>query len=438
MMDHVKQTEVLRDAEDGRGGALASGAPQQAVSRPGRRKPRARRWAIAGVALAAAGGVAAWGIWERQSAVADLGQTAGAASIPKVALVSPQHGPTSRSLTLPGQTQAWYQAPIYAQVTGYVTKWDKDYGAAVKKGDVLATIETPDLDQELQQARAELEVARSKAALARVTAQRWQKLSGTQAVSQETVDVNVADAKSAQASVQAAQFNVARFEAQEAFKLVVSPFDGVVTSRSTDIGSFVNAAGGTAQQKGRTQELFTVADVHEIRVFVSVPQDYSASIKPGLTASITLPQFPDRIFKANFITSAKSFDANARTVLTELTIPNPDGEVWPGAYAEVRFEVPTDPRILIIPEQSLLFRAQGLQVALVGPDNKVHLQNIKIGLNLGGTVQVVDGLKPTDRLIDNPSDGLLEGQQVDVVQPSAQAPDDASVASNGSAQPAGK
>jgi len=269
-----------------------------------------------------------------------------------------------------------------------------------------------------------------------VRAQRWQKLAGTQAVSQEAVDVNVADARSAQAAVQAAQFNVARFEAQETFKQVVSPFDGVVTSRSTDIGAFVNAAGGTAQQKGGTQELFTVADVHEIRVFVSVPQDYSASIKPGLTASITLPQFPGRIFKANFITSAKSFDSNARTVLTELTIPNPDGEIWPGAYADVRFEVPTDPRILIIPEQSLLFRAQGLQVALVGPDNRVHLQDIKIGLNLGGTVQVVDGLKPSDRLIDNPSDGLLEGQQVDVVQPAAQAPDAASVASDGSAQPA--
>ena len=334
--------------------------------------------------------------------------------------MSPQHGPAIRSLTMPGQTQAWYQAPIYAQVTGYVTKWDKDYGAAVKKGDVLATIETPDLDQELQQARAELDVAKSKAALTRVTAQRWQKLAGTQAVSQEAVDVNVADARSAQAAVQAVQFNVARFEAQETFKQVVSPFDGVVTSRSTDIGAFVNAAGGTAQQKGGTQELFTVADVHEIRVFVSVPQDYSASIKPGLTTSITLPQFPGRVFKANFVTSAKSFDANARTVLTGLTIPNPDGEIWPGAYADVRFEVPTDPRILIIPEQSLLFRAQGLQVALVGPDNKVHLQDIKIGLNLGGTVQVVDGLKPSDRLIDNPSDGLLEGQQVGVVQTPAQ------------------
>jgi len=284
-----------------------------------------------------------------------------------------------------------------------------------KKGDLLATISTPDLDQQLQQAQAQLDVAKTRFTLATVTARRWQKLSGTQAVSQETVDVNLADAKAQQASVRAAQFNVARYEAQEAFKNVVAPFDGVVTARDTDVGNFVNATGGNSDRRGQTQ-LFTVSDIHEIRIFVAVPQDYSGYINPGLSASMTLPQFPDRTFDAKVLTVAKAFNPDARTVVTELTVPNQKQEIWPGSFAEVKFTIPTDPNILIIPEQSLLFRSAGLQVALVDKDNKVHLQDIKLGLNLGQTVQVTQGLKPSDRLIANPSDGLLEGETVDVVK----------------------
>ncbi len=387
------------------------------------RKRRGRGWLLAGVALLAAGGIAAWGIVGRADTVSALTQRADDESVPKVTLVSPQHGPSIRTVTLPGQTQAWYQAPIFAQVTGYVQAWYKDYGADVRKGELLATIATPNLDQELEQARAQLQVVKGKYALAQVTAARWQKLAGTQAVSQQTVDVNNADARAAQAEVQAAQFNVGRFESQESFKQVVAPFDGVVTSRNTDTGNFVNAAGGNAGQQGGTQELFSVADVHQIRVFVSVPQDYAGYIKPGLTASMTMPQFPDRTFKVDVTTTAKSFNSASRTVVTELTLPNPKEEIWPGAYADVRFQIPTDPNILIVPEQALLFRAQGLQVALV-QDGKVHLQNIKLGLNLGETVQVMQGLKPTDQLIANPSDGLLEGQAVDVVQVPPQNSDD--------------
>ena len=384
---------------------------------------RRRGWLLAGAALAAACGVAAWGIIGRANTVSALTERADDESVPKVTLVSPQHGPSTRTVTLPGQTQAWYQAPIFAQVTGYVQAWYKDYGADVRKGELLATIATPDLDQELEQARAQLQVLKGKYGLAQVTAARWQKLAGTQAVSQQTVDVNNADAKAAQAEVQAAQFNVGRFEAREAFKQVVAPFDGVVTSRNTDTGNFVNAAGGNAGQQGNTRELFSVADVHRIRVFVSVPQDYAGYIKPGLAATMTMPQFPDRTFKVDVTTTAKSFNSISRTVLTELTLPNPKEEIWPGAYADVRFDIPTDPNILIVPEQALLFRAQGLQVALV-QGGKVHLQGIKLGLNLGETVQVMQGLKPTDQLIANPSDGLLEGQAVDVVQVPAQNSDD--------------
>lgn len=374
-----------------------------------------RRWLLGLAALVVAAGVAVWGIFERQTTLAKLKATADTEAVPKVTLVSPQHGPASRPLTLPGELRAWYAAPIYAQVAGYVEMWYKDYGAPVRKGELLATIATPDLDQEVQQARARLQVAQTRAALARVTAARWQKLAGTQAVSQETVDVNNAGARAAEAEVQAAQSALGRYEAKEAFKRVVAPFDGVVTARETDIGAYVNGTGGTAGPEGKSQELFTVSDIHEMRVFVSVPQDYSKDIRTGLQAAMTLPQFPGQTFDLTVTTTAMSFDSNTRTVVTELTLPNPRQELWPGAFVQVRFKVPSDPNILVIPEQSMLFRAQGPQVALVGADNKVHLQSIKLGLNLGSTLQVMQGLKPEDRLIANPSQGLLEGQAVQVV-----------------------
>ncbi len=396
----------------------AARLPSPAV--PDAKRRHSLRWLLAAIVLVVFGGLAAWGIVDRGTTVDDLKITADDASVPKVTLVSPQPGPTSRTLTLPGETQAWFKAPIYAQVTGYVEKWYKDFGATVRKGDLLATIATPDLDQQLLQARAQLDVARTRAQLAQVTAQRWKKLSGTQAVSEEAVDVNVADAKVRESEVRAAEFNVERFLAQEAFKRVVAPFDGVVTARYTDIGAYVNSAGGNAGQQGRTQELFSVSDIHALRVFVSVPQDYSGYIKDGLTVSLTLPQFPNQTFQADLLTTAKAYDTAARTVVTELTLQNPQKDIFPGAFAQVRFDLPTNPDILIVPEQSLLFRAQGLQVALVGPDGRVHLQDIKIGLNLGQTVQVTHGLKKTDRLIGNPSDGLIEGQLVKVVQASPQ------------------
>jgi membrane fusion protein, multidrug efflux system len=271
-----------------------------------------------------------------------------------------------------------------------VTAWYTDYGAPVQKGEWLATISTPDLDQELQQARAQLQVAQQKYALAKVTAQRWQKLAGTEAVSQQVVDVYAADARAEAATVQAAQHAVDRYVAQEAFKQVVAPFDGVVTARFTDVGNYVEATGGNAERRGLTQALFTVAEIDKLRIYVSVPQDYSGYLEPGLTATMSLPQFPGQTFHVRLDTTALAISLMSRTVLTELTMDNPDHKIWPGAYAEVHLQLPTQPNILVIPEQSLLFRAQGLQVALV-KDGKVHLQNVKLGLNLGQEVQVIGG-----------------------------------------------
>lgn len=370
--------------------------------------------------------VAAVGIIQRRNNIADLRDVAEEDSIPAVQLTSPENEPQTNSLTLPGNVRAWYSAPIYAQVSGYVLKWEKDYGAPVKAGETLATIDAPAVDEQYQGALADLDVAKTNYNLAAITAKRWQALAGTQAVSQQAVDVKVADAAAKAAKVRSAEHQVARFRVLEGFKRISAPFDGVVTSRSTDVGNYVNAAGGDVSSRGSADELFTVADVHEMRVFVSVPQDYSSMLKPGLSATFTLPQYPDREFKATFDTSANAFNPQTRTVTTELLVPNPEHLLWPGTYADVHFNIPLDQRIKVVPEQAILFRSNGTQLALVDADNNVHLQNVKLGLNFGKTVQVLSGVKPTDRLVLNPSAGILEGERVRIVtgQPGLSVPVD--------------
>lgn len=359
--------------------------------------------------------VAAAGIMQRHDNIADLREVARDDSIPSVQLVSPANGPAMNGLTLPGNIRAWYSAPIYAQVSGYVQKWNKDYGAQVKAGETLATIDAPGVDEQYQAALADLDVAKSDYSLAALTAKRWQALAGTQAVSQQDVDVKAADAAAKAAKVRAAEHQVARYRVLEGFRHIVAPFDGVVTARSTDVGNYVNGAGGDVSSRGAADELFTVADIHEMRVFVSVPQDYSSILKPGLTATFSLPQFPDRRFKATFDTSANAFDPQTRTVTTELLVPNPDHLIWPGTYADVHFNIPLDQKIKVVPEQAILFRSNGTQVAVVGENHSVHLQDVKLGLNFGKTVQVLSGVKPTDQLVLNPSAGILEGERVRVV-----------------------
>jgi membrane fusion protein, multidrug efflux system len=355
------------------------------------------------------------GILTRQSTLASLRVTADQEAVPQVQIIYPQSGPPTHTLDLPGNIDAWYQAPIYAQVSGYVKMWYKDYGAQVRAGDLLATISAPGLDEEYAAAEARLAVAEAQYRLSALTARRFSALSGTQAVSQQQVDVETADAAAQEAQVEAARHDVARYAALEGFKRVMAPFDGVVTSRHTDIGDYVNAAGGDVGPQGGATELFTVADIHDMRVFIAVPQDYAGDLRHGLQATLQLPQFPNQTFKASFLTTARAFDPVSRTVTTELTVPNPDHAIWPGTYADVHLVVPSDPDVLVVPEQALLFRAQGMQVAVLTPQNTVHLQDVALGLNLGSTVQITSGLQRTDRVVDNPSDGLLEGEAVQVV-----------------------
>jgi membrane fusion protein, multidrug efflux system len=382
-------------------------------------KPASRRRGklllVIGVLVAA--GLAANGIWSRQQTVVALRHTAQDAALPRVQVISPKPGPSHRSLTLPGEIEAWYNAPIYGQVSGYVAHWYKDYGARVKTGDLLATIDTPSLDAEYAASKANLAVVEARYKLAVITAKRWAALSGTQAVSQQDVDVKQADAAAQKAQVAAAEQNVAHYEALEDFKRVVAPFDGVVTARHTNVGDYVNAAGGDATLRDAARALFIVADTHEMRIFVSVPQEYASVLQPGLTATLTLPQDPDHPITARFLTTANAVLPATRTIVTELTVDNTDGKLWPGAYVNVHFTFPSDPNILMVPEQSLLFRSQGMQVAVVRHNDRVHLQNVRLGHNMDTDVQIIAGLQPTDKLIADPSLGLLEGQQVVPVQP---------------------
>ncbi|MBS0960046.1 MULTISPECIES: efflux RND transporter periplasmic adaptor subunit [Acetobacter] len=337
-------------------------------------------------------------------------------AVPAIQVIYPQEGPSERTLSLPANVSAWYQAPIYAQVSGYVKMWYKDFGAVVKAGDVLAEINTPGLDAQYSAAQARLNVAKARYKLAEITAARWKALQGTQAVSRQEVDVQAANAAAEKAEMEAAGFDVERFAALENFKRIVAPFDGVVTSRFANVGDYVNAGRGDVDSQGQATELFSVADVHAMRVFVAVPQDYADVIGPGLQADLVLPQYPDKVFKAKYLTAATAFNSSTRTVTTELTIDNKTRELWPNSYATATFRAPGDSNILILPLGALIFRAEGTQVALVDDTNHVHLVSVTVGTNLGSTLQILRGVKKTDRVINNPSAGILDGQEVRVVQ----------------------
>jgi membrane fusion protein (multidrug efflux system) len=350
------------------------------------------------------------GIGSRKQALAALRTSTEDASIEDVSVIAPRKGDPIRNLDLPGDVSAWYEAPIYAQVSGYVKMWNKDYGATVHRGDVLATINTPRLDAQYQTSKAQVDVANAKLALAELTAKRWKNLEGTQAVSKQQVDVQAANARTEEAEAAAARHDMAQYAALEGFRSIVAPFDGIVTARSINVGDYVSPGGGELSNKDDATELFSVADVHKLRIFVSVPQDYIDILKKGVTAEITVPQFPGKVFHADFLTDASALDKDSRTVTTELVMDNPGNQIWPGSYAEVHFSVPSDTNTLSVPENSLIFQEQGEQVAVVDPSNHIVLKKVEVGRNLGEDVEILSGLAPEDRVVNNPSAGLLNGE----------------------------
>ncbi len=337
-------------------------------------------------------------------------------SVPSVTISNPKPGPSTETITLPGNIEAWFQAPIYGQVSGYVKMWYKDYGAQVKGGDLLAEINTPTLDAQYSQAKAGLDAQRAKYDLAVVTAQRWTALRPSHAVSEQSITVQEANLKKEKAELEAAQHNVTNFEAQLQFKKIVAPYDGLVTARNINVGDYINKEGNISDKSAVTN-LFSVADIHKMRLFISVPEAFGQILKQGLTADLTVPQLPNRHFTAKFLTVAGGFDPNTRTAVTEFTIDNDDRALWPGSYATVKLTVPLERNNLIVPSSALVFQEEGAQVGVVEKDDTVHFKPIKIVRILDGAIEVSSGVSPADRIIDTPSAALLDGDNVRVVTP---------------------
>jgi RND family efflux transporter MFP subunit len=354
--------------------------------------------------------------YESQMTAASLHQETLENAVQPVGVIYAKPAEPNETVTLPGNIQAWYEAPIYAQVSGYVKMWYKDYGAEVKKGDVLAEINAPALDAQYKQAQADLAAERTNYALAELTAKRFVAMRKKHAVSEQAISVEVAKAKAQAAKVRAAEQNVRNFEALIQFKTIVAPYDGVVTVRNINVGDYVNKE-GTISTPGVISNLFTVADTSMMRLFVNVPETFGPFLKPGLTAEVTVPQFPKRHFTAKFLTVARGFDVSTRTAITEFTMTNEDRALWPGSYATVRLTAPVEQNILTIPSTAMVFQENGTEVAVVTDDDRIQFKPIVVGRILDAAVEVTEGISASDRIINNPSAALLEGNQVRVVSP---------------------
>jgi RND family efflux transporter MFP subunit len=357
----------------------------------------------------------AWGVLSRRSDEAAVAQWTRQQAVPTVSLIQPSSAGVGGAVVLPGRVEAYFRAPIYARVSGYLKAWYTDIGARVKAGQLLAEIETPDLDQQLEQAKAELATARAGESLARTTAQRWQLMLQADSVSKQAAEEKAGDLETKQAQRSAAEANLQRLKALESFKRIVAPFDGLVTSRTTDVGALINAGSGVGPQ------LFTVSDTHRLRVYLSVPQDQSASIQTGMNARLTVPEHPDQSFTATVSNSAGAVNVESGTVLIELMLGDTGGGVLPGDYADVQLDLPAQTNVLRIPATALIFKAAGLQVATVDAQQRIRLRPITIKRDLGTVVEVASGLQAEDRVVDNPQESLIDGEQVQEVAPAAPA-----------------
>ena len=354
--------------------------------------------------------VAVTGISERRHDDERLARWTDEQAIPTVALISPQQGRKARELVLPGNVEAFYSASIHGQVSGYVQEWRKDIGAKVRQGDVLAVVDTPELDERIAVAQSELVKAKANLALAKVTAARWNSLRASAAVSQQAADEKESDASARAAEVEAAQSNVDRLKALKAFANIVAPFDGVVTVRNVDVGSLVRA------DANDSPALFTVADIHQMRVYVPVPESYAAALKDGMKATLELPEYPDRAFEATIATTSHAIDKKSRSLLVELLADNKDGLLSPGAFARVHFQIPADPNAMTLPANALLFRDNATEVATLGLDNRIALKRVRIERDLGSEVEIAGGLGQDERIVANPPDSIGDGEEVRVME----------------------
>ncbi len=368
------------------------------------------RGALVGAAVIAV--ILGVGVYSRLVSASDLKTWTQATDTPTVTLVKPKAESGGQSLTLPGALQAFDDANLYSRVPGYIHAWYKDIGAQVKKGEVLATIDTPELDQQISQAEADLGQAQAAQKLSQTTADRWQALLPSDAVSKQDAEEKQEDLQSKTAAVKAAQANLDRLQALKGFSRITAPFDGVVTKRTADIGTLVTGSPGAAGDP-----LFAVSDVHDLRVYVNVPQSYSASIVPGMTVSLTVPEYPGKTFPAKLVTTSNAISAQSSTLLVEFQVDNAAGQLKAGDYAQVAMGLPAssgDSGNLEVPASALLFRAGGLKVATLGAGNHVVLKPITVATDLGVSVIVAAGLNAGDQVINNPPDSLANGDLVRV------------------------
>jgi RND family efflux transporter MFP subunit len=377
----------------------------------GRRRIRYRWLAVAAIAAVVAAALV-WGILPRLEATAALKKETQALNVVTVSVIKPKPGAVSQELILPGNMQAFVDTPIYARTNGYLKRWTADIGAHVKAGQLLAEIDTPEVDDQLQQARADLATAQANFRLAEKTAARWQALLKSESVSQQEADQTQGDMEAKKAALESARYNVARLEKLQSFKKIFAPYDGAITARNIDVGALIDAG----SSGGPGKELFHVASTKKLRVYVNIPQGYSRDAVPGVEADVTLAEFPGRAFKGSLVRNSQAIDAASRTMLAEVAVDNPTGELLPGAYAQVHLKLRATNMALVIPVNSLIFRSEGIQVAVVQPDERVALKKILLGRDFGTEVEVLSGLDPEDAVILNPSDSLGVGAKVRVVK----------------------
>ncbi|MBR0934547.1 efflux RND transporter periplasmic adaptor subunit [Bradyrhizobium jicamae] len=361
------------------------------------------------VALIAAGLIVGTGIRAREEQGTQLKEWTEDQAIPTVAVALPNAKALSPTLDLPGRLEAYYRAPIFARVSGYLKSWSADIGARVKAGQVIAEIEAPDLDQQLLQARADLASAEASAKLSEATLNRRKTLVASNFVSAQEIDERTADLSNKNGAVKAGQANVERLEALAGYKKITVPFDGVVTSRDTDVGALINAGGGTGPA------MFTISDTRKLRVYVNVPQTYVPAIRIGAKATLTMPEYPNRTFPATVEASSQAVDVASGTTRMQLGLDNSSGELMPGGYASVKLNLQRDSTPLSVPASALIFNSSGLRVATVNPDDKVVFKTVTIGRDLGKEIELASGLAPDDRVITAPPDGLADGDHVRVV-----------------------
>src|SRR4030081_2179250 len=378
--------------------------PSQDIKAPSRRSLLTA--GTAAVLLASV--VVGYGFVGRAQSKQEVVQWTSSQAIPTVALAQPIPGGTHQTLTLPGNIRPFNRAAIYARVNGYVKGWDHDIGSAVKAGQVLATVDAPDLDQQLGQAKATLASVRANHQIASLTASRNNILLQKQIVAQQLADQTDADAKAKEAVVDANEANVRQLEAMQSFKTLAAPFDGVVTARNVELGMLINSGGGSGQA------LFEVSDLHRVRIYVQVPQSFTAGLAPGMKATFEMPQYPGVQFDATVSHISKSINVSSHSMQVELQADNAAGKFFGGSYCNVHFEIPTDANLVRVPSTALITGNQGTQVATLDGNDKVVLKSVKLGRDLGDSVEVLAGLTPSDRIINSPPETLVTGDTVRV------------------------